>query len=336
MDICKFSHKTPQIYLIGNQKNFASDENSEELLSFYENLFGRLKREVKKSGVPSRYVGYQSPVNEAMYLHFLGLEVDEIEQIPRNMIAWELSGDTRTVWRMQGGQKIALLKEKIRWQWHNQSVTDLKTWTGEFTARSTAPFWITGNAYLGKENNASIDDIELIDYDPSWSQQFEVFASWLKNLIGADLACRVEHYGSTAIFGMPAKPIIDILVEIPSFKVAKKHVIPFFNNKTWEYWWHATHMIFVKRKKLMGERTCHVHMAPKEHEVWNALAFRDYLGSHPKEALRYADLKRKLAIKYPKDRERYTKGKTEFVKKITAKALNSRTHQKGGFSAWKV
>ena len=325
MDIYKLSHKNPQIYLIGNQKVFVCNEDTEELLNFYGDLFERLKTEVKHNGVPSRYIGYQSPVNKAKYLHFLGLEVDKIEQIPINMIAWELNQNTKTVWQMQGGQKIILLKEKICWQWFDQAATDLKTWTGEFTVGAATPFWISANAYQRRENDANIDDIELIDYDSSWPYQFEALASWLKDLIGPGMACRVEHYGSTAIVGMPAKPIIDILVEIPSFKAAKRCVIPLFNNRTWEYWWYADHMIFVKRKELMGQRTCHVHMAPKGHEVWNALAFRDYLGSHPKEALRYAAVKRELAAKYRKDRERYTKGKTEFVKEITAKALNGRT-----------
>jgi len=321
----KLSHENPNILLIGNQKVFASNENMEELLNFYGNLFGRLKTDVKESGVLSRYVGYQSPVNKVRYLHFLGRQVDKIEQIPRNMIAWELNGDTKTVWQMQGGQNIILSKEEIHWQWFDQAATDLRTLTGEFTLGANTPFWISANAYLRKENDASIDEIELTDYDSSWPHRFEAFANWLEELIGPDLACRVEHYGSTAIPGMPAKPIIDVLVEIPSFKKAKKRVIPLFNNKTWEYWWYANHMIFVKRKELMRQRTYHVHMAPRGHEAWNALAFRDYLGSHPKEALRYAAVKRKLAAKYRKDRERYTIGKTEFVKKITAKALNSIT-----------
>jgi GrpB-like predicted nucleotidyltransferase (UPF0157 family) len=62
-------------------------------------------------------------------------------------------------------------------------------------------------------------------------------------------------------------------------------------------------------------------MAPKGHEVWNALAFRDYLKAHPDDASRYANLKHKLAAEYKTDRERYTQAKTEFVNKITAKAL---------------
>jgi GrpB-like predicted nucleotidyltransferase (UPF0157 family) len=84
-------------------------------------------------------------------------------------------------------------------------------------------------------------------------------------------------------------------------------------------------MTFIKRQKLMGRRTHHVHMAPRDHRLWEGLAFRDYLMSHPREVSRYAALKRELAKTYRQDRERYTQAKTEFVREITSKALCSPT-----------
>jgi GrpB-like predicted nucleotidyltransferase (UPF0157 family) len=71
----------------------------------------------------------------------------------------------------------------------------------------------------------------------------------------------------------------------------------------------------------MGKRTHHLHLAPAGHEIWNGLAFRDYLRTHPEEAARYASLKRQLAESHQTDRERYTEAKTEYVKKVTEKAL---------------
>jgi GrpB-like predicted nucleotidyltransferase (UPF0157 family) len=174
-----------------------------------------------------------------------------------------------------------------------------------------------------REGNASNDDVELVDYDPSWPQQFTEFATWLCDLLGVDVALRIEHYGSTAIPGIPAKPIIDVLVEIPSFAEAKRVTIPRLNSERWEYWWYSDHMTFIRRERLMGRRTHHVHMAPRGHRLWEGLAFRDYLISHPQEVSRYAALKRELAENYRQDRERYTQAKTEFVREITSKALCS-------------
>ena len=238
------------------------------------------------------------------------------------MIAWELTQNIKTVWRPQGDQNTSISYEKIRWQWFELGYQAPKRWVGEFTSASGSPFWISGNAYVNQnKNNSGIDAVELIDYDPSWPEQFTTFASWLKNLLGSDLIGRVAHFGSTAIAGMSAKPIIDVLVEIPSFAEAKKGILPRFNCKVWEYWWHEDHMIFIKRKKLMGRRTHHVHLAPKGHDIWNCLVFRDYLRSHPDDALRYQDLKYRLAGEYKTDRERYTQAKTEFIKEITSKRL---------------
>ena len=73
----------------------------------------------------------------------------------------------------------------------------------------------------------------------------------------------------------------------------------------------------------MGHRTHHIHMAPKDHVVWDGLAFRDLLRSHAKERERYAALKRRLAVSFRDDRERYTQAKTEFVLTVTQEALRS-------------
>jgi GrpB-like predicted nucleotidyltransferase (UPF0157 family) len=63
--------------------------------------------------------------------------------------------------------------------------------------------------------------------------------------------------------------------------------------------------------------------APRQHPIWQAVAFRDYLRTHPEHARRYEDLKRRLAKSCGSDREAYTVTKTEFVKEVTARALSA-------------
>ena len=70
------------------------------------------------------------------------------------------------------------------------------------------------------------DGICLMDYDPSWPQRYDDMARQLQYELGADV--RIEHYDNIDS-GVPAKPIIDILVEIDSFEEARKLSVPMFN-----------------------------------------------------------------------------------------------------------
>lgn len=322
--------------IVGAQQIIASDSDIKNLIRFYEGLFGRLIKEVKNTGNLTRYVGYQSVVSGKENLHFFGIEVDGIEDIPEGMVAWDLSDNIWTVRQAKDGQDVVISQKNISWRWIDKSPSGSGKCVGEFAVLSSAEsitkenseyrdFWISANAYVKPpEKDADNDEVHIVDYDPSWPQQFEEIAGWLRDYLGTEIALRVEHYGSTAIPNMPAKPIIDVLVEIPSFSEARQHVIPLLNSEKWEYWWysdHMIHMIFIKREKLMGRRTHHIHMAPRGHRLWQGLTFRDYLISHDKEASRYATLKRELANSYRKDRERYTEAKTTFVNEIISKAL---------------
>lgn len=168
-----------------------------------------------------------------------------------------------------------------------------------------------------------MDNIVIMEYDRQWVELFEREAIYLRNLLGEALILRIEHFGSTAIPGMPAKPIIDMLVEIPNFDRIQQEALPKLVDARYEYLWRSDrppgHMMFVKRSPD-GLRTHHIHMATTGHKFWERLYFRDYLRNHPEEATRYAQLKRDLAAQFLGDREAYTNGKSEYVASITTKA----------------
>ncbi|MDV2995882.1 MAG: hypothetical protein N4J56_005536 [Chroococcidiopsis sp. SAG 2025] len=168
-----------------------------------------------------------------------------------------------------------------------------------------------------------MDNIVIVEYDRKWVELFEQEAIYLRNLLGKASILRIEHFGSTAIPGMPAKPIIDILVEIPSFDRIQQEALPKLVDAGYEYLWRSDrppgYMMFVKRSSD-GKRTHHIHMATAGNTLWERLYFRNYLCSHPEEATRYARLKRDLSQKFPGDREAYTNGKSEYVHLITTKA----------------
>jgi GrpB-like predicted nucleotidyltransferase (UPF0157 family) len=291
-------------------------------------MFQRLPKQVTHAGRVSRFVGYERPGIEGDHLRFFGIEVDAIDDLPDGTTAWELSDREWTVWEPRNARKAIVWQERIAWEWLDRSASGTGRRMGEFVARGPVnagcearPFWMFSNSYVDLLRDEFRDDIYLVDYDPSWPAQFDEMADWLRTRLGTDVALRVEHYGSTAIPGMPAKPVIDILVEVPSFAEAKKRVLPCLNEETWEYWWYAGHMVFFKRKELMGERTHHVHLAPCGHAFWDGLPFRDYLRSHAEDAARYAALKRQLAERHRKDREAYTDSKSEFVREVLSRAM---------------
>ncbi|MBI5960368.1 MAG: GrpB family protein [Chloroflexi bacterium] len=222
----------------------------------------------------------------------------------------------------EAGRDRPTLRQKIAWEWGESTGG---RFTGEFAPRKNTaqPVRLAGHLYVDLIwQSTNHDEVILVEHDPAWAQQFEQIAACLRKSLGP-LALRIEHYGSTAIPGIPAKPLIDVLVEIPSFDEARSRLIPLFNRPEWEYWWYKEHMMFIRRTGIGGPRTHHLHIAPKDHPLWEGLIFRDYLRDHPDDAAQYAALKQQLAADFSSDRERYTQAKTDFVQQILAKAART-------------
>jgi len=172
------------------------------------------------------------------------------------------------------------------------------------------------------------EEVSLASYDPKWPEMFRAEKAHLEACLPADLVGRIEHFGSTAIPGMPAKPIVDLLVEVTDLDAAKTRIAPLLEAQGYDYLWRPTHgedgppwyAWFIKRDPATGFRTHHIHMVEAHMEHWASLLFRDYLIAHPDVAQEYESLKRRLAQEFPNDRVAYTRGKTEFVVDVTARA----------------
>ena len=70
------------------------------------------------------------------------------------------------------------------------------------------------------------EEVAVVAYDPCWPELFEKERRHLLSCLPADLVKRIEHFGSTAVPGLPAKPIIDILVEVSSLDETKQRIAP--------------------------------------------------------------------------------------------------------------
>ena len=178
-----------------------------------------------------------------------------------------------------------------------------------------------------------MDDVEIVDYDPRWPRLFDEEARRLRmvldpSLPDPSLIVGLEHFGSTAIPGLSAKPIIDILIAVRSLSAAQATFVEALRTLDYVYWADnpkKDRMFFVKGMPPYGsKRTHHVHVTEPQGEMWQRLAFRDYLRAHPEEAGAYERLKRRLAAEHPTDREAYTDAKTAYVENVMRKAAPGR------------
>ena len=169
------------------------------------------------------------------------------------------------------------------------------------------------------------EHVEIAPYDPRWPELFALEKTHLVALLPGDVVRRIEHFGSTAVPGLAAKPIVDMLVEVTALDDVKARVVPVLQTQGYDYVWRPTsgedgppwYAWFIKRDRA-GTRTHHIHMVEADFPQWESLAFRDYLRAHPDVCAEYAALKRRLASEFPSDRVAYTEGKSEFIRRITA------------------
>lgn len=135
----------------------------------------------------------------------------------------------------------------------------------------------------------------------------------------------LEHIGSTAVPGLEAKPIIDMALCIPSLRSLSAWIR---NLTAAGYVYRGEYGLPGRHFFVRGEPvTHHLHLVEQGCPHWTQwLMFRDYLRTHPKDAQRYRDLKKRLAARYAHDRDAYTRSKTTFVTRLLARAEKASHH----------
>lgn len=172
---------------------------------------------------------------------------------------------------------------------------------------------------------ADLEPVAMAEYDPAWPGAYERERARIADAVGG-LVVEIEHIGSTAVPGLGAKPIIDIMVGIRSPADGERCVRP-LEGLGYEYkgeFGIPRRLYF--RRLTGGSQTHHVHMVEHGSDFWERhLLFRDYLREHPQEAQDYYELKVRLAAEFGTDREGYTEAKTEFIRSAEAKAKAAKT-----------
>lgn len=163
------------------------------------------------------------------------------------------------------------------------------------------------------------DRIVVREHDPAWAASFAQQREALTPALAAHLVRPIEHIGSTAVPGLPAKPIVDMLAVVRSYDEVDP-VGPILAAVGWvlapepgdeeRRRWSLCH-------PTVEQRTHHLHVVEETSAGWPTwLAFRDHLRTHPGDREEYARIKRDLAAADDRDRAAYRSGKAPFIERV--------------------
>ena len=163
--------------------------------------------------------------------------------------------------------------------------------------------------------------IVVEDYDPKWEALFQEEAAVLRRILGENCLA-VYHIGSTAVPGLAAKPVIDILPVVRSLEQVDA-VREAFEAVGYEYLgeFGIPGRRYLRKGGDWRTHQLHIFAETSQREIRRHLAVCAYLRTHPAACEAYGELKRMLAQKYPDDIEGYCDGKDTFVKELEAAAL---------------
>ena len=162
--------------------------------------------------------------------------------------------------------------------------------------------------------------IYLTEHNECWSAWYVEEESYLKDRLPADRIKRISHIGSTAIKGIWAKPIIDILVEVTP-ESDLQQVKPIIEKAGYLCMSEGSERLSFNKgytENGFAERVFHLHLRKVGDN--DELYFRDYLNAHSDVAEEYEKLKLSLWKQYEHNRDGYTERKTAFVKEYTQKS----------------
>lgn len=165
-------------------------------------------------------------------------------------------------------------------------------------------------------------------YNPNWQQLYEQESQAIRRILGGELV-EIHHIGSTAVPGLCAKPIIDILPVVKQVEA-----VDAFNPQFEQLGYEPMGEFGISGRRYFRKggdnRTHQIHIFAQNNtqDIVRHLAVRDFLRAHPLDAYAYGMLKTQLAYQFPQDIEGYCDGKDSFVKDLEQRALSWYLSQK--------
>ncbi|MCD5324411.1 MULTISPECIES: GrpB family protein [Pontibacillus] len=166
------------------------------------------------------------------------------------------------------------------------------------------------------------DEVRIVEYTPGWQEEFNRVRKELVEYTNMD-EHRIQHIGSTAIRGMAAKPIIDLVVGVDDLGQVDKPLLKNFNEAGFLRLKVERPEEIVLAKftdDTYEEKTHFIHLVEYQKELWNNLIFfRDYLNSNETARKEYLDIKREYLKNSSTGVSEYTNFKEAFVRSIFEK-----------------
>jgi GrpB-like predicted nucleotidyltransferase (UPF0157 family) len=162
--------------------------------------------------------------------------------------------------------------------------------------------------------------VRLSYFSEEWSRMFDDEVAVLNKIFG-DKIIKFEHFGSTSVPGMKAKPVVDMMCIVKNIEDVDS-----FNSQMDSLGYDVAGEWGLQGRRLFrkgGEnRTHHIHFYQFENpQIDRHLIFRDYLRCHPEEVVRYSLFKEELSQRFENTSE-YSPAKKEFVREMEQLALN--------------
>ena len=158
--------------------------------------------------------------------------------------------------------------------------------------------------------------VEVVPYSENWPALFATEAALLRSALKPWLVAEIEHVGSTAVAGLHAKPIIDIMAPVQDLESSTR-AIEAAQSVGYCYYPYKSDQMHWFCKPTPAARTHHLHLIPWQSRLWQErLAFRDALRMSPSLAQEYSNLKQNLAVQHHNDRDAYTEAKAPFVASV--------------------
>lgn len=169
----------------------------------------------------------------------------------------------------------------------------------------------------------------IVEYDQRWPALYEEEKAIVVAATGIE-ADRVEHIGSTAVPGLGAKPIIDLMVGVPRVDSAQRQ-IKALEGVGYECRGETVPGTLYIRKA--EPRRFNLHLTQWEGTFWlEKLLFRDFLRMHPETARQYEDLKRELMARLASDPPAYNDAKASFIESVVQQAHRTTRPVPDGFN----
>ncbi|WP_406831371.1 GrpB family protein [Pedococcus sp. KACC 23699] len=167
--------------------------------------------------------------------------------------------------------------------------------------------------------------VVVVEHDPAWAARFEAERAAITAALGP-VAVTVEHVGSTSVPGLPAKPVIDILLLVPDSSDESAYVSALeaagYTLRIREPAW-LEHRVLYRRVDSGSPHDVNLHVfspGAADAEIARMRVFRDWLRTHPQDRELYAATKRELATRRWRYVQDYADAKTEVVEEILSRA----------------